>query len=225
MALNEAHKSRIIAHMNKEHPRELQHFLRAFNGLSPAAARDAQLTDLTPETLIIASASGTHLVPITPPLRSAGEARPRFVQMTQHAQAQLGLSGLRIATFTPPTGLGVVSAAGVLFYFACAAAVLGLGAVRPGTTPWGLADAAFAPVGGAPAFLWLVRAIFVPVVALHSFEAWWMARTRLRRHGVESGSALWWAWVVDTFVEGWPCVLRFDGLVEGERRKKEGAKH
>ncbi|CAJ2511190.1 Uu.00g068150.m01.CDS01 [Anthostomella pinea] len=223
MALDEAHKDRLKAHMNKEHAPELQQYLRAFNGLSTSASARPQLTGLTLDFLTIASASGTHTVPIAPPMSSLADARVRFVDMAQRAHAQLGLSDIGIESFTRPRGLGVVSFVGVSFYFVCAAATLGFGLVRPGTAVWELLDAGF-PYGG-DGFVWLVKAIFVPVLAIHLTEAWWLARTRLAKHGVETGSKLWWTWVADTFLEGYPAMMRFDSMVAEERRRRESAKH
>ncbi|KAI0171747.1 hypothetical protein GGR52DRAFT_572911 [Hypoxylon sp. FL1284] len=225
MALNEAHKARIIAHMNKDHADELSHYLRAFNGVPEPAARGAALTDMTADAMTVRGADGVrHAVAIAPPLASAADARPRLVDMSQRARKLLGLDeedAVRISTYTPPEGAGVVSSVGVSLYFVCAAT---LSLVRPGTAAWAALDAFF-PYG-APGYRWLVRAIFVPVLVIHVTEAYWMARTRLAAHGVAVGSALWLLWMANAFIEGYPAMRRFDGLVEAERRRKmESAKH
>ncbi|KAI1759121.1 hypothetical protein GGR53DRAFT_524120 [Hypoxylon sp. FL1150] len=220
MALNEAHKARIIGHMNKDHAKELTQYLRAFNGLSSSAARGAQLTEMTLDAMTIDSASGTHTVAITPPLGSAADVRVRLVDMSQRAQQQLGLSDIQISTFTPPQGGGIISFLGVSLYVFCAAT---LARVQPDTAVWGVLDAAF-PYGAA-GYKWLVKTIFLPVFMIHVTEAWWMARTRLTKHGIEVGSTLWFLWVANTFVEGWPAIARFDGLVDVDKKKKESAKH
>ncbi|KAI1382789.1 uncharacterized protein F4822DRAFT_96932 [Hypoxylon trugodes] len=223
MALNEAHKSRIISHMNKDHSAELSQYLRAFAGVSATAARGAELTDMTLDTMVIftpTSGSKVYKIPITPPLKSAADARERLVDMSRRAQQKLGLSDIRITTITPPHGGGIVSSAGVSLYFICAATLF---FVNPETPIWGLLNSYF-PYGAA-GYIWLVKAIFLPVILIHTAEAWWMARTRLAPHGVETGSALWWSWTVNAFVEGWPALMRFDGLVEAEKKKKESGKH
>ncbi|KAI0004794.1 hypothetical protein F4779DRAFT_630263 [Xylariaceae sp. FL0662B] len=220
MAFDEAHKARMMAHMNADHTFELKQYLRAFNGLSAFAARGAQLTDMAPDALTIRSASGTHTVVLAPPLASAADARVRLVDMARTAQQRLGVSEIQIAAFAPPRGAGIASFAGVALYFVCAAT---LALVQPGSAAWGLLDAAF-PFGAA-GYRWLVKAIFVPVLAIHVTEAWWMSRTRLQKHGIDFGSALWLLWVADTFFEGLPAMMRFDGLVEAEKRKREGTKH
>ena len=164
-----------------------------------------------------------HTVPIKPPMKSFADARVRLVDMAERAQAKLGLSDIQITQFKGPSGQGLASFLGVGFYFVSAAA-LALGLLRPGTAAWGVLDRYF-PYRGAEGFAWLVRMIFVPVLAIHVTEAWWMAQSRLRRYGVETGSWVWFAWVAETFVEGFPAFQRLDAMVAEERRKKDAAKH
>ncbi|RYO93126.1 hypothetical protein DL766_004816 [Monosporascus sp. MC13-8B] len=217
---NEAMKARIISHMNKDHTYELSHYLRAFNGLSASAARSPQLTDLTLDSMTIKSASGSHVVRISPPMGALSDARVRMIEMAQGAQKKLGLSDIRISEFKPPAGPGVASFVGVALYFFCATT---LGLVEPDTPAWSALDVVF-PFG-AWGYKWLVKAIFVPVLVIHITEAWWIARTRLAKHGIEEGSKLWLLWVADTFIEGAPAMWRFDALVEAERKRRQSAKH
>ncbi|KAI1213708.1 uncharacterized protein F4807DRAFT_197857 [Annulohypoxylon truncatum] len=216
MSLNEPHKSRIIGHMNADHAAEIEEYLQAFNGLSASAAAGAQITDMSLTSMTIKSASGTHAVAITPPLKSAADARVVLVDMSATAKQKLGLSSIRVTTWTPPSGFGILTFAGVALYFVCAATYP---LVTPDSTPvvWGLLDAVWP--GGAQAYKWLVRAIFVPVMVIHVAEAGWMARGRLRRHGVKTGSRVWLLWTLGTFVEGLPSMRRFDRLVEAEGKK------
>ncbi|KAI1364513.1 hypothetical protein F5Y08DRAFT_306552 [Xylaria arbuscula] len=217
-------RARIISHMNKEHDADLSRYLQAFNGLSSSQSSSAQLTDLSLDSLTIKSRSGVHTVPITPPMKSFADARVRLVDMAERAQAKLGLSdNIKITEFSGPRGSGLASFIGVGFYFLSAAA-LGLGLLRPGTSAWEFIDGVF-PYRGAEGFAWLVRVIFVPVLAIHVTEAWWMAQSRLKKYGVETGSAVWCAWVLETFVEGFPAFQRLDGMVAEERRRKDAAKH
>jgi hypothetical protein len=215
-------KTRIMSHMNKEHGADLKRYLRAFNGLSSSAAADAQLTDLSLDSLTIKSVSGVHTVRISPPMKSLADARVCLVDMAQRAQEKLGLSDIRIDRFVGPRGFGIASFIGVAFYLVSAAA-LQLGLLRPGTAAWALLDKRF-PYG-AECFAWLTRAIVVPVLAIHVTEAFWMARSRLAKYGVEAGSALWFMWVSETFIEGYPAMARFDGLVREERKKKDSVTH
>ncbi|KAI1095269.1 hypothetical protein F5B19DRAFT_440772 [Rostrohypoxylon terebratum] len=214
MALNEPHKSRIIGHMNADHGGEIEEYLRAFNGVSAGSARGAQITDMSLTTMTIKSASGTHTVAITPALKTAADARVVLVNMSAQAKAKLGLSSIKVRAWHPPSGLGLLTFAGVALYFVCAATYL---LVAPSTAAWRLLDD-FWP-GGATAYKWLVRAIFVPVMLIHLGEAWWMARSRLRKHGVEFGSKVWFLWTLGTFVEGLPAMKRFDRVVEEEGKK------
>ncbi|KAI0131432.1 hypothetical protein F4814DRAFT_405998 [Daldinia grandis] len=220
--LDEAHKARIISHMNADHYRELEHYLRAYNGVSASASRGAQLTDMTTDVMLIRTASGaTHSVAIQPPLTSAADAGVRLVDMAMEALQKLGLSDIRIATITRPQGVGAATFLGVALYIVCLATAP---LVQPGTAAWTLLDQYF-PFGGAARYLWVVRAILAPTVVLHLFEAWWMARSRLGKHGVETFSRLWLLWIGDVLMEGYPAMVRFDGLVEAERKKRESGKH
>ncbi|KAI1179881.1 hypothetical protein F4777DRAFT_403199 [Nemania sp. FL0916] len=221
MAANDP-KPRIIAHMNKDHAAELKQYLRAFNGLSSSAAADAQLVDLGLDSLTIKSASGVHTVRVAPPMKSLADARVRLVDMAARAQTQLGLSSVHITRFTPPTGVGLASFLGVSLYIV-SGVLVAAGLCKPGTNLWGLLDAWF-PYG-AEGYVWLVKAIAVPVLGIHVAEAWWMARSRLSRYGVEVGSGLWFVWVLETMVEGYPAFVRFDGLVGEEMKKKDAARH
>ncbi|KAI0884528.1 uncharacterized protein GGS22DRAFT_163734 [Annulohypoxylon maeteangense] len=214
MSINEPHKSRIIGHMNSDHFREIEEYLRAFNGVSASAARGAQIADMTLTAMTIKSVSGTHSVAITPPLKDANDARIVLVDMAMEAKQKLGLSPIRVSSFTPPSGFGLLTFAGVVTYFVCAATY---SLVVPKTQVWALLDQ-FWP-GGASGYKWIVRALFAPVIVCHVGEAWWMARGRLRRHSVEFGSKVWWLWTLGTFVEGLPAMRRFDRVVEAEGKK------
>ncbi|KAH7021289.1 uncharacterized protein B0I36DRAFT_353963 [Microdochium trichocladiopsis] len=225
---DDALKARIITHMNRDHAAELAHYLRAFNGIPASAARGAQLTDLTLDTLHIeTSASGTkpaHTVAISPPMASLSESRVRLVEMAKTAQAKLGLSDIKMDnSYTRPEGGGIASFAGVAFYFLSA---LALPWIKPGTAAWDVVDSVYPSfAGGAGGFVWLTRAIVVPVLLIHITEAWWMARTRLAKHSVDVGSRTWWLWTGNTFFEGAPAFWRFDKLVEAERVRRQGIKH
>ncbi|KAI1431549.1 hypothetical protein GGR50DRAFT_59682 [Xylaria sp. CBS 124048] len=215
-------KTRIMAHMNREHGADLKRYLRAFNGVPSSFASDAQMIDLTLDTMTIKSASGVHSVLISPPMKSFADARVRLVDMAERAQETLGISDIRITRFAAPRGMGLATTFGVSLYFGCAAAVF-LGLLRPKTTAWTALDQFFPH--GAAGFTWLVETIFVPVALIHLVEAYWIARTRLAKYGVATGSALWCKWVLATFLGGFPAILLFDKVVREEREKKNAAKH
>ena len=71
-------------------------------------------------------------------------------------------------------------------------------------------------------FLAYGHALFWVVLAAHTLEAVWIHRSRLTRHGVATGSLLWWLWVLTTFVEGIGSIRRFDA--EARRGGKAGKK-
>lgn len=222
-----ATKARIIAHMNRDHTAELSHYLRAFNGVPASAARTPQLTDLALDSLTIrTSPSTSHVVRIAPPMASLADARARTVEMAQRARQQLGLglSPVRVTAFAWPESAALAGLVGasVVAMSVCTLG-LGLGLAQPGSALEDVAGRWGGP--GAAGYRWLVKLVFVPLLAVHVVEAAWMARSRLAKHGVEAGSALWWKWVAAPFFEGVPAIWRFDALVEAERKKLESAKH
>ncbi|PHH85571.1 hypothetical protein CDD83_233 [Cordyceps sp. RAO-2017] len=105
-----------------------------------------------------------------------------------------------------------------MLFAACCA---GLPWTEPGTRVWRAADALFP--GGAPLYRRLVRALCLPVLALHAAEACYFDR-RLRRHGVDRWSALWWRWASSCFVEGVMAFRRFDAVVARKTAAKDGGK-
>ncbi|KAK8094615.1 hypothetical protein PG997_001300 [Apiospora hydei] len=223
-----ATKARIINHMNADHTADLEHYLRAFNGLSASAAAKAQLVDMAKDKLVIQtppSGDETHTVAIDPPMSSLSESRARLVDMSRDALQRLGLSDIRVERYAPPAGFDCVVFFGVAFYFFCAATV-SLVDRGAGTPIWDALDAAIPPaLGGVAGYVWLVRAIFVPVLAIHVTEAWWMAKTRLAKHRVPAFGGVWCLWVASVFFEGLPAFRRLDRLVATERAKKEAQKH
>ncbi|ORY64190.1 uncharacterized protein BCR38DRAFT_434239 [Pseudomassariella vexata] len=214
-------KSRVVTHMNKDHGAELEHYLRAFNGLSARAAAGAQIVDTSLDALTVRTARGVqHTISISPPLASYGQSRVRLVDMSQVALRKLGLSDIKIDEFAPPRGFHWVVFFAVAFYFFAAAT---RSFVVPKTAVWDTLEGVF-PYG-AEGYRWIVKAIFVPVVVIHVTEAWWMVKTRLGPHRVGAGGKVWWLWVATTFTEGAMAFKRFDGLVEAERTRREGLKH
>jgi hypothetical protein len=205
--------------MNKDHAGELSLYLRAFNGVPASAASAPRIVDMSLDGMEIQSASGAHTVAIRPPLANWGASRVKLVEMAGEALRKLGLSDIKIDVFSPPAGLDLVPFLGILLYFFCAAT---RAFVQPGTAAWDALDDVFP--GGADGYRWLIKAMFVPVVAIHVTEAWWMSTTRLAKHRVE-GAWVWWLWNAAVFFEGYTAFRRFDGLVAKEKARKEGLKH
>lgn len=79
--------------------------------------------------------------------------------------------------------------------------------------------------GGPEWFVWIAKAIALPVLIIHLVEAYMMDRTRLRKYGVERGSGLWWTWIVSCFIEGYGCHQRIDAAVKRKTKEAELAKH
>ena len=213
---SDAKRNRIISHMNKDHAPELSRYLRHFARLPSHRATDPVLTDLSLSQMTIRTADGTeHAVPFDPPLGSYAEMRKRAVEMDAASREGLGLGDVDVSEYLAPRGLGLIFFIAVGSYFGCC---LALPWQVPGSALYAFWDSVFP--GGARTQEWLVRAIFLPVVGAHVFEAVWMARTRLAKYGVKRGSGVWWAWTLSCFMEGFPSFQRFDDLVRKKREAK-----
>lgn len=232
-------KKRTIAHMNKDHTDDMSAILQHYSRLSAAEAHEAEMLDLDLTAMTIRSASGTHTVPITPPMNNWDDRRARLVAMTADARKALGLDnndesattapateGKRPSSgsgpsappsaprYVPPQGTDWISFAGVSFYFLCAGLVYG-GLVTPDSPAWRALEAVRFPRGPV-AFIWLVETIFLPVLAIHVAEAWWMDRSRLAPASVPRGSKVWLLWVGNAFLEGVPAYRRWDRVVKAK---------
>ncbi|ROT43434.1 hypothetical protein SODALDRAFT_327635 [Sodiomyces alkalinus F11] len=216
---DEAAHARIANHMNNHHKRELSHYLRHYSGLSARAASSPELIEisLTGMTITAGGSGGAKFrIPFEPPLSSPAEVRGRVVTMDTEARTALGIRDVYVTTYTPPRGFDIAVFGGVALYFLSYATLPHL---LPGTPFWS-ALAAFFP-GGPRAFRWLVTALFWPVLGIHVFEVWWMHRTRLLPHGVDTGSRLWWTWVGSTFFEGVCAFRRIDSIIADKTKEKE----
>lgn len=79
---------------------------------------------------------------------------------------------------------------------------------------------------GFAGFAWGVQPwVFWGMVLIHSAELAWFVPARLRRHSVDVGGRVFWAWCAAEFVCGVFCTGAFDALVEEKRVEKEKAKH
>jgi hypothetical protein len=217
-----AMQQRIITHMNADHQPSLSLYLQHYLALSPRAARNPTLTSISLSSLSILTRDGkTHTIPFKPPMTSYAEARTRTVEMDREAREALGVSSIRITTFSPPKSPFHLT---ILFLVLLTFTIfLTRQKIVPGTLVYDRILPYFP--GGPTWFLWIANTILLPVLAIHITETVVMERTRLRKYGVERGSGLWWVWMVDCFLEGYGSFQRFDGLVEGKRREAEKAKH
>ncbi|WQF81937.1 Putative hem oxygenase HugZ-like superfamily [Colletotrichum destructivum] len=216
-------RDRIIAHMNSDHQRELSLYLRHYAGLGHSAAATPWLKDVTLEGMNIAAGGlggKEYHVAFDPALDSWADVRPAVVEMARVSRRALGLSDVAVTHFAPPQGFDVVVFGSVAFYFVC---WLTLGFVLPGTPIWSFLQAVFP--GGPRCYRWLVKAIFLPVLAIHLTECYWFHRTRLQRHGIEAGTGLWWTWIGSLFFEGVCGFMRFDAIVAAKKKENEGKSH
>lgn len=217
--------------------------LQHYSHMSASQAEGAEMLDLDLTSMTIRSASGTHTVPVTPPMGTWDDRRARLVAMTGDARKALGLDdddghaaaattaapaaeetstssgpgpGAQPAAprYVAPQGTDWISFAGVSFYFLCAGLVYG-GLVTPDSPAWRALEAVRFPQGPV-GFVWLVEALFLPVLAIHVAEAWWMDRSRLAPAGVARGSRVWLLWVVNAFLEGVPAYRRWDRVVKAK---------
>jgi hypothetical protein len=199
------------------------------------------MLDLDLTSMTIRSASGTHAVAFTPPMHNWDDRRARLAAMTADARRALGLDnttgqGAPLAPapkqtsldassgpsstpssaprYVPPQGTDWIGFAGVSFYFLCAGLVYG-GLVTPESPTWRALEAVHFPRGPV-AFIWLVEVLFLPVLAIHLVEAWWMDRSRLAPGGVPRGSAVWLLWVGNAFLEGISAYKRWDRAVKAK---------
>jgi hypothetical protein len=220
----EAIKARIIKHMNTEHAESLSLYLQHYCDLSPSAAENPKLTDMTYESLTIetSNASATYTIPIEPRMQSWSDVRPRVVAMDRDARAALGLpplpsdsssppSPVTVTTYDPPTAPFHLFVIFLVLWFYTGYFLLLNGTLRPGTWYWEHVMCWF-PVRGAQGYKWLHMVLAGPVVGVHVAETVWMVG-RLRWYGVEVGTGLWWKWVGSTFLEGGGAHQRLGAVV------------
>ncbi|RCI11703.1 hypothetical protein L249_7171 [Ophiocordyceps polyrhachis-furcata BCC 54312] len=211
-------RDRIVRHMNQAHTRELSHLVRHFAATTTSEAKDPSLRDLTLQGMRVRAGGNDFAIPFSPALGDWSEARARIIAMDDTARRSLGISDIYITQYAPPRGFDRVIVAFVFFYVACVAT---LPYVVPGSASWAVVNTIFP--GGAATYTWLVRFIRLPVFAVHALETAYLDR-RLRRHGVDRWSGLWWMWALDCFVEGFFAIRRFDAVVAEKRASKEAKK-
>ncbi|KAL5359654.1 hypothetical protein BJX96DRAFT_148840 [Aspergillus floccosus] len=206
-------KTTIITHMNKDHQRSLSMYLQVYCGVSAREAQSAQLADITLNDLLIVANKTRYTIPLTPPLTSLSEARPRVVAMHQHCLQKLGLSPVVINEYRAPRGVQS------LIFLTCLGLMLGFarrahfveGSWVERTLGAELAQKAWTV---QPWVLW-------GMLGAHVLEATLLAVTRLRPYGVELFSRVWWMWMASTVVEGLTAFQRIDSMAKKEQKKKE----
>ncbi|RAH83620.1 hypothetical protein BO86DRAFT_387886 [Aspergillus japonicus CBS 114.51] len=212
-----------ITHMNANHQDSLAYYLRAYNGVSAAEASTATLETITLSDLVIRTKNNgnRYTVALDPPLQSFSETRARLVAMHKECLERLRLSDIQITTYRVPSRPG-----DVLAFLICLSGILAFSR-QQNLLPGGwvyeglrLETGWWWPRGFAGFCARMQPAVLAFTLVVHAFEASVLAYTRLRKHGVALGSAVWWAWVLSTLVEGFQGFKRFDRLVREEEAKK-----
>ena len=218
---NEAMQTRILNHMNADHQNSLVLYSRYYSKLPLSHAKTSKLDSLNLEHMIIESSFGRCLVPFSPPLESYSDARERVVAMHQECLRGLDVDEVVIDRYSLPSGpLQCTLAFLTTWTFATFPFRAQLSPESGSLLSWAWSIGGLFPGLARLAYL-TAPYVLVFMVVVHGAEAAHMARGRLRRHSVEAFSGVWWAWVVDTFFEGFGAYQRFDGMVE-KRRKDKG---
>ena len=215
-----AAKQRILQHMNQDHQDSLVRYLEYFCHVPSFSARQAHLANITFDSLFISTGSTSFEIPIRPPMITWSDARARLVALDAQAVTGLNRSDITVKEYRVPRGFGIVTAAATI----SAALLFSLKSnfsqgsfiydhllvQRPDFAKWCLQIRSL-----------LLAFMFV----VHTGEAFYMERTRLRKHTVPRFSMLWWKWILGTYVEGAPSFKRFDMIVHGEATRRANAKH
>lgn len=229
-------KTRIITHLNADHPDSLSLYLRHFASVPAPSASPAKITDVSLHSMTICDSTGTpHTIAFNPPMATFAEARERTVAMDYAARAALGVPPKEHGESNPGPDLQkddkvVVNEYWapykplhfqmlvlIAFYITSVTADY-MGVLRPGNWYYEHIMRHFYP-GGAVGYLWLQRKLVGVVVVVHAAEAVWMGKKCLQ-HGVKVTSPVFWMWFASTFVEGFGCHERFNTMVKEKRRLK-----
>jgi hypothetical protein len=222
--------------MNADHADSLSLFARYYCKLPTAQASTAKLTDIELTHLLISTSStftnyttnrttARNYIPLTPPMSSFSEARERLVAMHNESLAGLGMSEIAVTRYQPP------SSPLHLFVFALSLWSWLSFSYRPNLLPTAPVKAIydFWSVGGYWPGLASLSYFLQPftisiMLVIHISEAVYLARTRLRKHQVKTGSRVWWSWVMSNFIEGAGALQRFDAIVQDKEEEKKKRK-
>jgi hypothetical protein len=196
----EAMKKRIVNHMNQDHRRELIHYLRHWNKLSPSDARGSTMVDINLNEMRIATPGGQeHVVPFEPPMGSYVEARERLIQMDRQARHALGVE-LTLAEYATPTPEVALLAGPVALL------------------PLGFLAKRYRLLEG-PSWKDAVPL----VVAILVGQAMLLDLLRLQRYDVDRWTGVWWKWIASSIFEGYGTWRRIDKLAR--EKKQKGKQH
>lgn len=209
-------RKRIVDHMNADHQDLLPLFLEVYCLVPRSAAQSAQMEDVSLSELVIRANRTRYRIPFEPPLSSLDDVRQRVIDMRDHCIQTLGLSDIVVREYRPPTGSHAV------LFTVCLATFIAFSRrsnFLPGST---LYSVALSHVPRFAAFCYTIQPLLITTMtAIHLAEAIHLAIKRLRPHRVPLFSWLWWAWVVDDFIEGVGALMRFDALVREERDRQK----
>lgn len=216
-----AAKARILTHMNADHQLSLRLYLAQYCHVPLSGTTTAQLVDMSLQHMLITSSYGRHVVPLEPAMKSLLEARERLVTMHNACLAELHLSDVVVDRYTAPDRAWQWALSSlcllILTTFPFRAQL------RPES---GSAIAAIWSLNGLVPGLARLAYLLAPLVwtfvlLIHAAETLWFASSRLSRHWVEVGSAVWWAWVLDCMLEGGGAIARFDRAVKALEAAKK----
>lgn len=215
-----ARKTRIVTHMNNDHTRELTHYLRHYAHLSASAASQPLMRDVDLQGMRISAHGKDYTIPFKPALESWAEVKGRIIEMDTIARENLGISDIYITEYAWPEGFEILVFGAVTFYYFCSAL---LPWVVPGSLIWTLLEAGFP--GGPIWFRWIVKVIFMPVIAIHLVECF-IFNNKLHRHGVDRASTgnLWWKWQLSCYIEGFGCFKRTGRIIAKKTAEKNAKK-
>ncbi|PHH79125.1 hypothetical protein CDD80_5591 [Ophiocordyceps camponoti-rufipedis] len=213
---DEEARDRVMRHMNQAHTRELSHMVRHFSGASASEAVNPSLRDLTLQGMRVRAGGNDYAVPFSPPLADWSEARHRIIAMDAKARQGLGISDVYVTRYVPfRPGLERIVVFYVFFYIVCR---LTLPFIQHGSAVWAVIDAIFP--GGFSSYTAVVRFITLPMFAVHFLETVVFDR-KLRSHGIDRWSGLWWKWSLDCFVEGVCAFRKLNHIVAETRAAKK----
>lgn len=216
-------RQRIVDHMNTDHQDLLPLFLEVYCLVprSSTAAQSAKLEDVSLSELVISANRTRYRIPFEPPLSSLDDVRQRVIDMRDHCLQTLGISDIVVREYRPPTGPYAV------LFTVCLATFIAFSRrsnFLPGSTLYSVC--ALGHVPRFAAFCYTIQPVLLTTMtAIHLAEAVHLAVKRLRPHRVPLFSWLWWAWVIDDFIEGVGALTRFDALVREERDRLKKRRH
>lgn len=217
-----AMKSRIITHMNADHQLSLRLYLQHYCHVPSSGTVKASLEDISTDHITLNSSFGRHVVPFDPPMKSLMEGREKLVAMHQHCLQELDLSDIVIDDYQLPRAV---------FPYVLAALVVLIGltfpfreSLRPESRSviydiWSLG-------GRVPQLASLSHALAPAVLCFiylaHGVEMVVLARTRLRKHWVETFSRTWWLWLGECALVGYSAFQHLDRMVKKKADAKGG---